>query len=394
MTNRLDIKVEPSANGKLFYLPLGPESQGETERLKLGVRLRITNITDQSRRPETITVRDIEFTVPRSSIEIPAMQGVPLAIEPWGGRIEPGAMAEWANGRIKLINGDRVHNEIYLDAPAPPQIKVNVHCTGFTESVTMDLIRYSDPTGHGAFLFPFAADDLDEGEYVVTAAVHGYPGGSAGSQIFAHDLFIQSQALGEWSSYYNLRNKDDNEDVRIFGKPVRAMAAGEVFGLDQSSPDFPEGYPDNALGAEGRPAGVPVGGNHLWVTHGNAEVEYCHLRQGSIEVANGDHVVAGQKLGEAGNSGNTNGTPHLHIQCRETVTNALRPFTFKHAVMMERSQLEPDGTGPWVKMYSRGVCESQAAILPHDPQDDLGPQRPPDFRPVDPNRLKIRKRNS
>jgi murein DD-endopeptidase MepM/ murein hydrolase activator NlpD len=394
MTNRLSIQVEPTAPGKLFYLPLAPTAQGATERLKIGLSLLITNITDQTPNPETVTVTGIDFTFPGSAIGTQPMEGVGLAIEPVGGRIEPGATSQWTNGRVILSNGDAVHNEVYLDAPAPPQIRVNVHCRGFSEFVTMDLVRYSDPTGDGAFLFPFAGEDLDEGEYVVAEAVHKYRGGPSGSQIFAHDMFIQSQAQGDWSSYYDLRNKDDNEDVRIFGKPVRAMADGVVFGVDTGvNHGFPRGYPDNPLGADDRPEGVPVGGNHLWVTHGNAEVEYCHLRRGSIRVANGDRVVAGQKLGEAGNSGNTSGTPHLHIQSRDTATNSLRPFTFRHAIMVERSQLAANGTGPWVRMYNRGVCKPKAAILPHHPEGDLHPQRPSDLRPVDPNRLRIRKRN-
>lgn len=156
--------------------------------------------------------------------------------------------------------------------------------------------------------------------------------------------------------------------MRIFGRPVRAMADGEVFGLDQ-------GYEDNELGADDRPEGVPVGGNHLWVTHGNAQVEYVHLRKDSIVVANGDHVVAGQKLGEAGNSGNTHGTPHLHVECRDTVTSSLRPFVFKHAAAVERTQLAVDGTGPWVQMYSRGVCQPKAALLPY-PNGGFEPRRP------------------
>lgn len=54
-------------------------------------------------------------------------------------------------------------------------------------------------------------------------------------------------------------------------------------------------------------------GNHVVIDHGDgAWGVYAHLRRGTVAVSPGDHVVAGQQIGEVGNSGNTS-EPHLHF---------------------------------------------------------------------------------
>lgn len=55
-------------------------------------------------------------------------------------------------------------------------------------------------------------------------------------------------------------------------------------------------------------------GNHVVIDHGEGVFALCaHLRRGSVTVAVGDDVVAGQQLGEVGNSGYSS-EPHLHFQ--------------------------------------------------------------------------------
>ena len=41
----------------------------------------------------------------------------------------------------------------------------------------------------------------------------------------------------------------------------------------------------------------------------------AHLRRGSVRVVAGQELQTGERLGEAGNSGNT-GEPHLHIHAQ------------------------------------------------------------------------------
>ncbi|MFC1443181.1 M23 family metallopeptidase [Streptacidiphilus sp. N1-10] len=56
----------------------------------------------------------------------------------------------------------------------------------------------------------------------------------------------------------------------------------------------------------------PVYGNHVFIDTGTETVKLAHLRPGTVAVAQGQSVRAGDLLGEVGNSGNTT-EPHLHI---------------------------------------------------------------------------------
>lgn len=57
-------------------------------------------------------------------------------------------------------------------------------------------------------------------------------------------------------------------------------------------------------------------GNGVVLDHGNGwTTQYCHLKKGSVRVADGDLVDAGDPLGQIGLSGRTQ-FPHLHITVR------------------------------------------------------------------------------
>ncbi|WP_426949767.1 M23 family metallopeptidase [Ornithinimicrobium sp. W1679] len=47
-------------------------------------------------------------------------------------------------------------------------------------------------------------------------------------------------------------------------------------------------------------------------------VALCHLRQGSLTVAPGQRLAAGQVVGRCGNSGNST-EPHLHLQALDQI---------------------------------------------------------------------------
>jgi murein DD-endopeptidase MepM/ murein hydrolase activator NlpD len=59
--------------------------------------------------------------------------------------------------------------------------------------------------------------------------------------------------------------------------------------------------------------------NHIMIKHDDGTVAfYAHLKQGSIVVKVGERVSQGQRIGESGNSGNTQGQPHLHFGVYES----------------------------------------------------------------------------
>ncbi|HSM08464.1 MAG TPA: M23 family metallopeptidase [Gemmatimonadota bacterium] len=112
---------------------------------------------------------------------------------------------------------------------------------------------------------------------------------------FAYDMVYASdlEADGPFAS---------PSDFDTWERPILAPAAGIVIGALDT-------VPDNPLDVT---VGTPAIGNHVVIDHGNGEFSVLgHLRQGSVRVAPGDSIAAGDLLGLVGNSGNSNG-PHLH----------------------------------------------------------------------------------
>ncbi|OIK28061.1 M23 family metallopeptidase [Streptomyces malaysiense] len=93
-----------------------------------------------------------------------------------------------------------------------------------------------------------------------------------------------------------------NESYLVYGQPVLAPCDGTVV----SAAGVVEDQEPGAIRYQ------PTYGNHVWIDTGDEVVKLAHLRPGTVTVAAGDVVRAGQPLGEVGNSGNSS-EPHLHV---------------------------------------------------------------------------------
>ena len=94
------------------------------------------------------------------------------------------------------------------------------------------------------------------------------------------------------------------------GVAVLAAAPGRVRALRDNMDDV------NVLAIGKAAIGGREAGNSIIVDLGSGwEVQYAHLRKGSIAVKVGDRVTQGQKIGLVGLSGNTS-FPHLHFEVR------------------------------------------------------------------------------
>lgn len=110
------------------------------------------------------------------------------------------------------------------------------------------------------------------------------------------------------------------EELPAFGRPAVAAADGTVVAVVSSMRDHRtrESFlPIMAMMFEGmfrEVGGVRfLLGNHVVIDHGDgAWGVYAHLRRGSVAVSPGERVIAGQQIGEVGNSGNTS-EPHMHF---------------------------------------------------------------------------------
>jgi hypothetical protein len=226
----------------------------------------------------------------------------------------------------------------------------------------MDLVPEEDPTGKGTVFIPFSVDDLASNEYVVARGLHAGAGGARGKQIFGHDFAIETLLPnGEWTRLVaGVTEATENAHHRVFGRTVLAIADGEI---DEAV----DHHPDNPLGAKNKNP------NFMWIRHGKMQVYYSHLKQNSIKVRSG-RVVAGQRLAEVGNSGNTNGIPHLHMHGQDADSITLRGFAFKRAKILERAQVISSGPDAWVWLNTRGIPRERCAVRPseHRTIPDLG----------------------
>lgn len=94
------------------------------------------------------------------------------------------------------------------------------------------------------------------------------------------------------------------------GTPIGVIADGVVVAAEESDSGF----------------GVSAQVEH--VVNGRKYVSlYAHMQFGSLEVAEGDTVSVGQKIGEVGNSGQSTG-PHLHLEIWEDGNDPVDPYAW------------------------------------------------------------------
>jgi hypothetical protein len=105
-----------------------------------------------------------------------------------------------------------------------------------------------------------------------------------------------------------------NESYLAYGEPVCSPCDGTVV---TARDIFPDQEP-------GTVTPQPPEGNAVVIDTGREHIRLAHLRPGSVRVARGQQVRAGELVGEVGNSGNTS-EPHLHIDAsRDGIGVALR----------------------------------------------------------------------
>ena len=117
-------------------------------------------------------------------------------------------------------------------------------------------------------------------------------------QRYAYDFVVMRD--GNFRRGEGLRN----EDHFCFGAPVAAPGDGRVVVATDGAPD------NSRPGVKDGPSGP---GNHVIIDHGGGKHSLvAHFRMNSVAVRPGQTVKTGDRLGDCGNSGNSD-LPHVHF---------------------------------------------------------------------------------
>ncbi len=131
-----------------------------------------------------------------------------------------------------------------------------------------------------------------------------------------------------------------NDQYHAWGQPVLAPVDGTVITVLDGLQDVPpNAIADPARAAELDPTAHPAG-NHVVIE--TAAGEYLligHLRNRTVQVAEGDTVATGDLLGQCGSSGNSS-EPHIHIHLTDA-PDMMQPGTI--GLPLEFSGIVVDG---------------------------------------------------
>jgi murein DD-endopeptidase MepM/ murein hydrolase activator NlpD len=118
----------------------------------------------------------------------------------------------------------------------------------------------------------------------------------------------------------------------MVGEPVRAIADGTVIfaGINSPNKSRMSGIPPEKI-ARYRHRRMGVGGIYVCIEHTPEpkRVVSCYMHLNGYNVAEKDHVLAGQVIGELGRTGVKISPPHLHLEVRigDRHTNPIRTLT-------------------------------------------------------------------
>src|SRR5215211_528051 len=341
----LAVNVEPSESEKVVYSNLAPKTSTSSANGQVSLVLSIKNNGTNKVHVNQLKISFIGDP-PVSSVSLP------LSLD-----IDPNTSASW--------NFSTAQN-IIIPVPAPLSIKLDLLCDGFSSPVTLTtpLAAHKSPTAVGSYFFPARVSDFRLGEYWGGKSASHSPAGG-GNQLFAYDMGVMSwdSATNKWTWLLPGKIGDKNEDFRIWGKPIYAMADGTVV-------DFRNDIPTNPNPPDDLSPPNPVEGNHFYLQHGDELVLYAHLQTGSLNknlLTKGAAVKKGDFLGLAGNSGNSS-APHLHIhtiQGTKPWSGPPRPLPFQDIHVIDRTVLSPPNpAGQWVKTDDQGLPSVSSAIWP------------------------------
>jgi hypothetical protein len=159
-------------------------------------------------------------------------------------------------------------------------------------------------------------------------------------------------------------NGHDGTDFRLIdevamrrGVNVLASASGTVTGVRDSMEDIAI-TKDTIASVKGKECG-----NGVVIAHKDGwETQYCHMKQHSILVKQGDEVHDGQPLGQVGLSGLTQ-FPHVHLSVRNPAKHPIDPFTGEPLTQPCKTRTDLPVTTLWNPTIQPALHYTRGGIL-------------------------------
>ena len=365
----VSLTAEPTVGGMLRYLPLAPSYAGLHETSQITLVLHFTNNL-----PNDVRVRTIRLSVP-GSLTDEKVFAVDLSIGSGGSR-------SWKQ------NDDSGHPDYLVVMPAEPSLHIKLEGDGFAGApeFTLAMAPHVSPTTSGCYKFWARADDLRPDEFWdINGTSHA---NDNAAQLFAYDVGVAARDHNCQNGLnYLLPDTDGtkNEHYRIWGKPIYAVADGEVVAFRNDHPTNPVPGQIDMLAQDYWPGGKVVdgNGNFFCIEGGGETVLYAHMQPGSLSPAlipNAERtrlikarVKAGDFLGLAGNSG-ASSAPHMHIHAVATGSDPLpwkgdaRPMLFEGLQTLSYASVPKAvsdvESGHWSPIEKRGFAPGYCAVWP------------------------------
>lgn len=195
------------------------------------------------------------------------------------------------------------------------RVRVTVHVAEAAEPVTGE-VAIRDGQAPGVFRFPL------QGRWFIAAGATPH---SHHRWVVAQEFALDILQVGEGGMTFS-GDGTRMQDYHAYGATVLASADGEVVKAHDGQPDnvkMLRGTAESQAAYQLRlragqdvllAAGADaISGNHIVIRHAHGVYSvYAHLKPGSLKVAVGTRVTAGQPIAQLGGSGNST-EPHLHF---------------------------------------------------------------------------------
>jgi hypothetical protein len=217
------ITTQPVVAGNLVFLPTAPLSSNGKPRGRILFELTMTNNTAAGVTATEVVTTFASATAPGSSTRTVNMTLKPFETLVW--------------------NPARGTDHTVFDVAAmPTSATLAVYFSGYSDPIklTYPITAHTGPDTIGPYKFPSLNEDLELGEFWQLNGSSHVPGNHQG---FAYDIGMSGTNHDTGDGYSELRNGKDpwatkapNADYRVWGKPVRAMADGEIIEIVKRAP--------------------------------------------------------------------------------------------------------------------------------------------------------------